>query len=104
VFADHVLRPMIAEGTPATLGGRDRSAARITFTVPDGIERHWLPQPFRARNVWIAGGHDPSGVFVVELDRPRPAALPAGPLAAEIAVPDTSQEALSTRRRGAVSP
>jgi hypothetical protein len=63
VFADHVLRPMIAEGTSATLGGRDRSA-RITFTVPDGIERHWRPQPFRARNVWVAGGHDPSGVFV----------------------------------------
>jgi ABC-2 type transport system ATP-binding protein len=35
-----------AEGTPATLGGRDRSAARITFSLPDGVRTDQLPPPF----------------------------------------------------------
>jgi ABC-2 type transport system ATP-binding protein len=37
-----------AEGTPATLGGRDRSAARIVFTLDDEAARARLPQPFTA--------------------------------------------------------
>jgi ABC-2 type transport system ATP-binding protein len=28
---------LVAEGTPATIGGRDRRAARIRFTLPDGV-------------------------------------------------------------------
>jgi ABC-2 type transport system ATP-binding protein len=37
---------IVAEGTPAGLGGRDRSAARITFTLPAGAEAHALPRGF----------------------------------------------------------
>jgi ABC-2 type transport system ATP-binding protein len=37
---------IVAEGTPATLGGRDRSAARITFSLPHGVARESLPPPF----------------------------------------------------------
>ena len=37
---------IVAEGTPATLGGRDRSAARITFTLPSRLRREQLPTPF----------------------------------------------------------
>jgi len=29
---------IVAEGTPQTLGGRERMAARISFTLPDGVE------------------------------------------------------------------
>jgi ABC-2 type transport system ATP-binding protein len=38
---------VVAEGTPETLGGRDRSAASIAFTLPPGLERDRLPSPFR---------------------------------------------------------
>jgi ABC-2 type transport system ATP-binding protein len=38
---------IVEEGTPSTLGGRDRSAARITFSVPDGVRAQQLPAPFR---------------------------------------------------------
>jgi ABC-2 type transport system ATP-binding protein len=51
VIADGTI---LAEGTPATLGGRDRSAARITFTLPDGVALEQLPPPFRESE--IAGG------------------------------------------------
>jgi ABC-2 type transport system ATP-binding protein len=37
---------IVAEGTPATLGGRDRSAARITFTLPGDVEAAHLPPQF----------------------------------------------------------
>jgi ABC-2 type transport system ATP-binding protein len=37
---------IVAEGTPATLGGRDRSAARITFTLPERVAEDDLPPPF----------------------------------------------------------
>jgi len=37
---------IVAEGTPATLGGRDRSAARIAFTLPDRVSFEQLPPPF----------------------------------------------------------
>ena len=39
---------IVAEGTPATLGGRDRSAARISFSLPTGIDGDRLPALFRA--------------------------------------------------------
>ncbi|HEY5196357.1 MAG TPA: ABC transporter ATP-binding protein [Solirubrobacteraceae bacterium] len=34
---------IIAEGTPRTLGGREHSAARITFTLPAHVGAHHLP-------------------------------------------------------------
>jgi ABC-2 type transport system ATP-binding protein len=34
---------IVAEGTPQTLGGRERMAARISFTLPDGIGFDDLP-------------------------------------------------------------
>jgi ABC-2 type transport system ATP-binding protein len=37
-----------AEGTPSTLGGRNRAAARIAFTLPDGVRPEELPEPFAA--------------------------------------------------------
>jgi ABC-2 type transport system ATP-binding protein len=42
---------IVAEGTPATLGRRDRSRARIEFTLPDGMA-DGLPAPFHGD-----GGH-----------------------------------------------
>jgi ABC-2 type transport system ATP-binding protein len=35
---------IVAEGTPGTLGGRDRMATRITFTLPDGYALGDLPE------------------------------------------------------------
>jgi ABC-2 type transport system ATP-binding protein len=37
---------IVAEGTPATLGGRDRSAARISFTLPEHVAADGLPARF----------------------------------------------------------
>jgi ABC-2 type transport system ATP-binding protein len=34
---------IVAEGTPQTLGGRDRSGARITFTLPPQLSAAELP-------------------------------------------------------------
>jgi ABC-2 type transport system ATP-binding protein len=34
---------IVAEGTPSTLGGRDRAAYQITFTLPDGVSIDDLP-------------------------------------------------------------
>jgi ABC-2 type transport system ATP-binding protein len=34
---------IVAEGTPNTLGGRDRAAYQITFTLPDGVSINELP-------------------------------------------------------------
>jgi len=39
---------IVAEGTPSTLGGRDRAGARITFTLPGGVATERLPEPFAA--------------------------------------------------------
>jgi ABC-2 type transport system ATP-binding protein len=36
---------IVAEGTPATLGGRDRAAYQISFTLPDGVTLDELPVP-----------------------------------------------------------
>ena len=41
---------IVAEGAPATLGGRDRAAARITFTLPAQREVR-LPAPFDTTEV-----------------------------------------------------
>ena len=37
---------IVAEGTPASLGGRDRSAARISFTLPADVPPDRLPPLF----------------------------------------------------------
>ena len=34
---------IVAQGTPRTLGGRDRLTAEISFTVPDGVQLAQLP-------------------------------------------------------------
>jgi ABC-2 type transport system ATP-binding protein len=39
---------IVAEGTPATLGGRDTSSARIRFRTPVGVPLSDLPVPVRA--------------------------------------------------------
>ena len=39
---------IVAEGTPGTLGGRNRMAATITFTLPAGIGADDLPAELRA--------------------------------------------------------
>jgi ABC-2 type transport system ATP-binding protein len=38
---------IVAEGTPQTLGGRERMSARITFTLPAGIGNADLPERLR---------------------------------------------------------
>jgi ABC-2 type transport system ATP-binding protein len=45
VIADGTI---VAEGTPQTLGGRDRLAATITFTTPPGVSVATLPEPLRS--------------------------------------------------------
>jgi len=39
---------IVAEGTPGTLGGRERMAATIRFTLPDALSRDDLPPELRA--------------------------------------------------------
>jgi ABC-2 type transport system ATP-binding protein len=39
---------IVAQGTPETLGGRERMAARVRFTLPDGFGPDGLPDPLRA--------------------------------------------------------
>jgi len=39
---------IVAEGTPRTLGGRERMAARVRFTLPDGRRADALPEAIRA--------------------------------------------------------
>jgi ABC-2 type transport system ATP-binding protein len=34
---------IVAEGTPLTLGGRDRAPYQITFSLPEGVASHGLP-------------------------------------------------------------
>jgi ABC-2 type transport system ATP-binding protein len=38
---------IVAEGTPGTLGGRERAAAQIRFSLPDGTTVEDLPSPVR---------------------------------------------------------
>jgi ABC-2 type transport system ATP-binding protein len=55
---------IVAEGTPATLGGRDQAPTAITFTLPDGEE---LPAPL----LELVAGHQGGQVT---LSSPRPLA------------------------------
>src|SRR3954452_18815511 len=68
---------LVAEGTPQTLGGRDRDAAAITFTLPSGLSAGGLPAALGPR---LARGGPPRA-------RPappaaRPPARPREPAAA----------------------
>ncbi|HEY3727155.1 MAG TPA: ABC transporter ATP-binding protein [Solirubrobacteraceae bacterium] len=52
---------IVAEGTPGTLGGRDRAAYQISFTLPDGVAVDELPVPAA-----LVGAHDESGRVLIE--------------------------------------
>ncbi len=45
---------IVAEGTPQTLGGRERMASRISFTLPDGIGLDDLPLRASTQNGRVA--------------------------------------------------
>jgi ABC-2 type transport system ATP-binding protein len=45
---------IVAEGTPRTLGGRERMAVRISFTLPSGIAIDELPLQASAQNGRVA--------------------------------------------------
>jgi ABC-2 type transport system ATP-binding protein len=54
---------IVAEGSPRTLGGRDRSAYQVTFTLPEGVAVEDLPvSPVVARPL------DESGKVLIETD------------------------------------
>ena len=46
---------IVAEGTPATLGGRAQMAARIRFSLPDGLDTEALPAPLAGRATATGG-------------------------------------------------
>jgi ABC-2 type transport system ATP-binding protein len=48
---------IVAEGTPATLGGRAEMATTIRFTLPLGVERGDLPEPLGAFEASPDGRH-----------------------------------------------
>jgi ABC-2 type transport system ATP-binding protein len=56
---------IVAEGTPKTLGGRDRMTAAIRFTLPDGVTA--LDLPAGLRPLAEAG---PEGVTIVRSESP----------------------------------
>ena len=56
---------IVAEGTPKTLGGRDRMTAAISFTLPDGLAARELPDGLRT--LAEAG---PDGATVVRSQTP----------------------------------
>ena len=50
---------VVAEGTPATLGGRDRAAAVVTFSLPDGTPPPPVGAPDARGRVLIRPRHIP---------------------------------------------
>ena len=48
---------IVAQGTPATLGGRDTEASVISFTLPPGVPVTDLPPAVADRVTRTAGGH-----------------------------------------------
>jgi ABC-2 type transport system ATP-binding protein len=63
---------IVAQGSPATLGGRDTQASVVSFTLPPGVPVTDLPPAVAACVTRTAGGH-------LEAETPRP-----GPLLAEL--------------------
>ena len=58
---------IVAEGTPTTLGGRDRAAYQITFTLPEGVAIGELPTEARA-----PGALGESGKLLIESEHVMP--------------------------------
>ena len=56
---------IVAEGTPATLGGRGQMPARVRFTLPKGVGVDTLPDTLKALLRSAPDGH-------VVLESPRP--------------------------------
>jgi ABC-2 type transport system ATP-binding protein len=56
---------IVAEGTPATLGGRDHLATAITFTLPAGLQARDLPEGLRP-----LAGPGPGGSTVLHSQSP----------------------------------
>jgi ABC-2 type transport system ATP-binding protein len=56
---------IVAEGTPETLGGRERMAAQLRFTLPDGFDANALPGALRE-----LVRSDTSSRVVLESDQP----------------------------------
>ncbi|MCL2420209.1 MAG: hypothetical protein FWD04_13035, partial [Conexibacteraceae bacterium] len=52
---------IVAEGTPTTLGGRDRAVYQISFTPPDGVAVGELPT-----DVGTPSALDDSGKLMIE--------------------------------------
>ena len=50
---------VVAEGTPATLGGRDRAAAVVTFSLPDGTPPPPVGAPDQRGRVLLRSRHIP---------------------------------------------
>ena len=71
---------VVAEGTPATLGGRDRAAAVIAFSVPAGLPECPLGTPDARGRVTVRSRHVPADL----------AALSAWALAHDVALADLS--------------
>jgi ABC-2 type transport system ATP-binding protein len=57
---------IVAEGTPETLGGRERMAARVRFTLPDGFGPDGLPVELRQ----LVRSTTANGRVVLESRRP----------------------------------
>jgi len=57
---------IVAEGTPRTLGGRERMASRIAFTLPSGLRPDDLPEDVHA------AARSADGRVVLESERPLP--------------------------------
>jgi ABC-2 type transport system ATP-binding protein len=55
---------IVAEGSPTTLGGRDRAAYQITFSLPDGVTVNQLPVPAAS-----VRAHHETRKVMVESDR-----------------------------------
>src|SRR5262249_41495760 len=56
---------IVAEGTPATLGGRDHMTTAISFTLPDHVQVRDLP-----RGLIPLTGAGPGGAIVLQSKRP----------------------------------
>ncbi len=56
---------IVAEGTPKTLGGRDRTTVSIRFTLPDGLAVDGLPAELRS-----FAEESPDGTTVVRSESP----------------------------------
>jgi ABC-2 type transport system ATP-binding protein len=75
---------IVAEGTPGTLGGRNRMASTIRFTLPDGTADDDLPPELRA----LVSGEDGRVTLTTDTPLVHVGALAAWALARGIDLPD----------------